>query len=50
LCERGAVESADLARGTEHGSGGDGDDAIVLAHHARDDDMAVELRIGRVGS
>ena len=50
LSERGAVEGADLARRTKYRPGGHRDDPIILAYRARDDDMTVELRIGRVGS
>jgi hypothetical protein len=50
FCERGAVERADLTSGAEHGTGRDRDDPVVLADRARDDDMAVQLRVGRAGA
>jgi hypothetical protein len=46
--ERGAVVGAKLARGAEDRPGGDRDDLPVIADGARDDHMAVELRVGRV--
>jgi hypothetical protein len=50
LSERRAVKRTDLTRRTEHRPGAHSDDPIVLAHCARDDNVAVELRIGSVGS
>jgi hypothetical protein len=48
VCERRAVVGADLPRGAEDRPRGDRDDPPVLAHGARDHDMAVQLRVGRV--
>ena len=50
FCEYGAVERAKFPRGAEHGTGCDGDDPVVLADCARDDDVAVQLRVGRAGA
>ncbi len=50
FCEHGAVERAELPRGAEHGTGCDGDDPVVLADRARDDDVTVQLRVGRAGA
>ncbi len=46
--ERGAVVGAKLAGGAEDRPGGDSDDLPVIADGARDDHVAVELRVGRV--
>jgi hypothetical protein len=50
LSERGTVESTNLTGSTEHGPGANGDNPVVIAYRACDDDMTVELRIGRVGT
>ncbi len=43
--ESGAIEGAKLSRGAEDRPGGDGDDLTVIAHGARDHDVAVQLRV-----
>ena len=48
LGERGAVERAQLPRRAEDRPRGDRDDPVVLPHRAGDDDMAVQLRVGRL--
>jgi hypothetical protein len=48
--EHGAVERAELPRGAEHGAGCDGHDPVVLADRARDNNVAVQLRVGRAGA
>jgi hypothetical protein len=48
LGERRAVVGAELACGAEDRPRRDGDDPLVLANHAADHDMTVQLRVGRL--
>ena len=48
--EYGAIKRAQLPGGAEHGAGCDGHDPVVVADHARKDDVTVQLRVGCAGA
>ena len=50
LGERGAVERPELPRAAEDRPRRDGHDPVVLADRAGDDDVAVQLRVRRLGA
>jgi len=50
LSECGTVKRTHLTRRTKHRPRRHRDDPVILAYRAGDDDVAVELRIGRVGT